>query len=325
MSRRAGAPGSGGQPSVYAIGDTTVLGSLAPGIFASGAVAVSVGNYPDGEIRLDLRERPNEASVVACSLHDDATGRFSTQRLLWLLATAAALREHGARRIVGVAPEIPCLRQDAPTPATYELSAGHWVKRLLADSALDAMATVHPKEHVGDTRKIVGLRYAELAGALRRHLVAIGAHVDVVLTPDVGARRFGTAVAEELGRPLATTSKSRIAPDEVCIAEDFLAAGGGADLTYLVVDDMYVSGATVLSVARTLGGAGHSMWAYVSNFRPTCLGLRRLRELKAIPGFNGLLAPHAGERRCDVEPGDVLRIVSLGTAFERLILELVGR
>jgi phosphoribosylpyrophosphate synthetase len=276
----------------YTLGDQSRLHDLVSAPAGAGARAqVATTPYPDGEPRIDLTVRPGDLTIIAASIYDAGTGQFDMMRFWGLLAAGTAARQHGSTRVVAVVPELPCLRQDRPTTGTVELVGREWVARLLDASDLDAVVTMYPKaDFAGLLKRCVlgSVPTDSMATTVARALRSLGVGIDDVLSPDAGARPIADAFARQLHCRAGHLDKRRLSVDTVVLAADGrrIAPGG----TTLIVDDMYVSGGTLLSAVQRAAATG-PVWAFIANFRPTALGRVRLDALRATERFEGLLVP----------------------------------
>jgi len=253
---------------------------------------VTVGQYPDGEPRIDLGRLPTERAVLAGRFHrTDGTvdqAAFSTY-----LAVACALRQHGARHIVGLMSEIPFARQDRPSQRTLELAAAGWSAQLLDGSDLDVVVTLHTKPDFGDrmiSTILLTPSEAAMAKAIAGWLAGTGSAVDMVVSPDSGAAGFARAVAAQLHSPCSVLRKERIGPTDIRVRSG-VGQAASAGSTCLIVDDMLVSGATLCESAKVARQSYDTVLAYVSNVRPTLLGRRRLDRALELGDIAVLLTP----------------------------------
>ncbi len=252
----------------------------------------TVASYPDREPRIDLRVPPARRVILTGMFHT-LDGQVDAGCFFAFLATACALRQHGAEHIVALVGEIPYARQDRPTVGTRELAAADWAAQLLDGSDIDVVVTWHTKSDFGPRLQRTALvappesALAEaIAVAVKTSTVAVG----TVVAPDRGAASLARAVAQTLGCREFVLDKERIGPSEAEVSTAGL-TGNVFSEGCLIVDDMVVSGGTLVACVSALTAIFGDVVAYVSNFRPSELGRRRLDRLYQSRQLSGLLVP----------------------------------
>lgn len=276
----------------YGLGGVAWL-DAAFGLRSAGAAQnpypVTVDAYPDGELRLELPVPPPSVAVVGARTDDHRTGRVRSDWLGLLHASCVAARQHGAARVVAVLSEVPCLRQDRPTPGRLELAARDWVVEVLSQPAFDAVVTWQPKPELvelvtGTQVAVPGLDdiASSIVAALPHHAI------EAIIAPDGGAVALAAAVAFQARCQVYRMRKHRSGPEDVVSALD---GSAPPPSRCLVVDDMYVSGGTLAAAAAALSGGGRRVLAYVGNFRPTGRGRERLDAMLGTGVLEGLLVP----------------------------------
>jgi ribose-phosphate pyrophosphokinase len=254
---------------------------------------VAVGAYPDREPRIDLRVSPTRRVILTGKFHT-LDGQVDASCLFGFLAAACALRQHGAERIVALVAEIPYARQDRPTAGTRELAAADWAAQLLDGSDIDAVVTWHTKSDFPSRLRrttLIAPPEPALAEAIATAVKTGPLVVGTVVAPDRGAASLARAVAQALGCRELILDKERIGPSDAHVSS-------AADLNRkvpaegcLIVDDMVVSGGTLMACVAALAGTFGGVVAYISNFRPSGLGRRRLDRLYQSRQLSGLLVP----------------------------------
>lgn len=270
---------------------------------------VNVGSYPDGEIKISLGAPPAATTVIASRVDSERTRRFDVGRLCALHAACLAARQHGADRVIAMLPEIPYLRQDRSRPGHRELTARDWIVALLDLPVLDAVVTWQPKPGLSTLLRRTQVSVptpGEITAAIRAALRDGEVAVDVVVAPDAGAQEMATVVAAQIGVPALGMHKRRLGADEVEVSA---AAGMSRGKHCLLVDDMYVSGGTLLAAATELRQDTQSIACYIGNFRPTPLGRERLRHMLDNVLVDRMLVP-----RYDIPDRSDHRILPVDTA-----------
>jgi phosphoribosylpyrophosphate synthetase len=250
---------------------------------------VTVAAYPDGEVRIELPVPPLPITVVGARIDDPRTRRLRHERLSVLHGSCVAAHQHGASRVVAVLSEVPCLRQDRPTPGRLELAAREWVTQLLSLPAFDAVVTWHPKPELAELvsgTDIVVPSLDDIAAAIVAALPP-GA-VDAVVAPDRGAAALAGAVASRIRCDMYQMGKRRSGPETVVSTLD---GSIGRSAGCLIVDDMYVSGGTLAAAVEALRDRSRGVLAYVSDFRPTPVGRKRLGAMLRARVLDGMLVP----------------------------------
>jgi len=228
-----------------------VLGGTAGGAIAQGVAEglkaplgrVEVKTFPDGEIYVRLLDDVKDRDVVYVQ------SSWPNDKLVEMLLTLAALREHGARSITAVVPYLAYARQDRVFQSGEGTSAAA-VLKLIAQFA-DRFVTVDPhKEHV---LPFFGTRALDVSAIrlIADHLVEVGP--DLVLAPDKGALDRAEALARELGTPVDHLEKTRLSGTEVRMAPKALDVAGKV---VVIVDDMISTGGTIATAVKELKRQG---------------------------------------------------------------------
>lgn len=254
---------------------------------------VAVGSYPDREPRIDLRVPPGRRVILTGKFHT-FDGQVDPGCFFAFLAAACALRQHGAEHIVALVAEIPYARQDRPTAGTRELAAADWAAQLLDGSDIDVVVTWHTKSDFGPRLRrtaLVAPPESALAEAIAAGVKTGSVAVGTVVAPDRGAASLARAVAQRLGCRELVLDKERIGPSEAHVSTAADLARNVSAEGCLIVDDMVVSGGTLVACAAALTETGGDVVAYVSNFRPSELGRRRLDRLYQSRQLSGLFVP----------------------------------
>ncbi len=226
-----------------------VLGGTShPALVAALGGSVGVGYYSDGECHVLRGEDVTGADVFLVQPTPAPVG----QHVLELLLLADACRRTGAARVTAVLPYCGSARQDRRTRPGAALGA-RVVADMLATGRFARVLAVDP--HGGS---IEGFHDAPLdpLSAVPRLTEALRAYAGgdaVVVAPDLGALKLAHRYADALGLPTAVVHKKRISGEAVAV-DDVI--GEVAGRRPLLVDDMIVSGSTIVAAAEALRARG---------------------------------------------------------------------
>jgi ribose-phosphate pyrophosphokinase len=241
-------------------------------------VAVEVGAFADGEMRVRITQDVRDAAVFLVQ----PTCPPVNDHLMVLALLADAVRAAGAARITAVVPYFGYARQEQRArpgdPRSAQVAA-----RLLGGVGIDHLVTLD-------------LHAPALESALPMPATLL--HADevflpkvkdwaledlVVVSPDAGGLKRAQRYATALGAPLAVIAKERPRPDAVAALQVLGEVNGRA---CLVVDDMASTGRTLAGAAEALRQAG-------------------AREVHAV-FTHAVMAPGAVERLAAARFGKVL-------------------
>lgn len=206
--------------------------------------------FPDGELMVTV-ETPPETVIVYQSLDRP------NDKLVELMLAAEAWRRLGAQRLVLVAPYLAYMRQDrAFTPG--QAISQRAVARLLS-GLFDRLVTV--STHLHRTRalpEIFGDMRAEnlsAGGVIGKWLCGQMAPGDILLVgPDEESSPLVKDVADRCGAPWTTFVKQR--QGDASVRMQIARPDIVRDRSIVLVDDICSSGATLMTAARELLGAG---------------------------------------------------------------------
>jgi ribose-phosphate pyrophosphokinase len=209
---------------------------------------VELGNiyhhdFPSGEKYCQYRENIRGCDVFLIQ----SLNKPVNDNLMELLLMLDAARRASAGRITAVLPYMGYMRQDRKTGPREPISA-KLVMDLIVKSGADRVLTMD-------------LHNPSIQGFLNKpldHLFAMPIFVEylhnnfkpqntIVIGPDVGSVKRGSAFAEYLGVDFGFATKDRIADDQV---EHKSLVGDVAGKDVIIVDDMAESCSTVIEVAK---------------------------------------------------------------------------
>src|SRR5581483_7783209 len=207
-----------------------------------------VGRFPDGEVRLQVKENVRGADVFVIQ----PTCNPVNENLMELLIMLDALRRASAYRITAVMPYYGYARQDRKDRPRVPISS-----KLVADLLTSAGA---------DRILALDLHAGQIQGFFDipvDHLYATPVTVDyfrklklknlVIVSPDTGGVERARAFAKMLHAPLAIIDRRR---DDPNVVEMFNVIGDVQDKTCLIIDDLVDTAGTLAKSAEALKEKG---------------------------------------------------------------------
>ena len=280
--------------------------------------------FEDGEHKArPLIDVDGDDVAIVQSLFGDGQ-RSSADKLVRLLFFAAAVRDHGARRVTLVLPYLAYSRKDRRTQPHDPLNA-RYVAQLVEAVGVDAVMAleVHNPAAFENAFRIPA-RHVSAQDVLAAQLVpTLGADSVVVASPDPGgvkrAQLFRETLVPLLGRDCGSAWLEKRRSGGV-VSGDLL-AGEVRDATVVLVDDLISTGNTLVRAARTcraqgarrvLACAAHGVFAHGAEAAlgdPALSGILvtdsvaplrlaeavrgRVQVVSAVPLFAAALRPHA--------------------------------
>ena len=242
---------------------------------------VSQHVFPDGESLPSVSAASRTAILYRQLDRPDA-------KLMPLLLAADALRRHGAKRLVLVAPYMPYLRQDRVFVPGQPLSRG--VIGELLGRAFDRIVTV--QAHLHRTHDLgSSFQGAAVDNLQTASLIAKAEWPDdlVVVAPDVEASPWARDLAQSLGAPWTAFNKERRGDDRVTLTLD------NPDQIIrkqvLMIDDIVSTGGTAASAAKLLIETGartvdlvvvHALFDQVAARKLAAAGVRRVLSTDSV-------------------------------------------
>lgn len=246
---------------LFALSATEDFGAAIAGALGIEISPLEERDFEDGEhkARPLVSVRGRDVYVVG-RLNGDA-GESVNDRLIRLLFFLATLKDDGAARVTAVIPYFAYARKDRQTKSRDPV-ATRTLARLIESVGTDAVVTL-------DVHNLAAFQNAfrcrnwhlDTARLFSRHLAAgLGSGPVAVVSPDAGgvkrAQLFREMLERVTGRPAgAAFMEKRRSGGKV---SGSLLVGEARGATAIVVDDMIVSGGTMVRAARALkeGGAG---------------------------------------------------------------------
>ncbi len=204
--------------------------------------------FPDGESYVRIPVDVRGADVVFVQTIDEPRDK----RLIEAALITDALREAGARRIIGVIPYLAYTRQDRVFRRGEPVSIRAVLKMLYA-AGLDALITVEP--HKPEELEYFPGRhtYVSPMSLLARHTSRLVSN-PLVLSPDLGGVRRAREFASKLGADFDYLEKHRDrVTGEVSMKPKTMRAEGR---DVVIVDDIISTGGTMAKAAGMLRSQG---------------------------------------------------------------------
>jgi ribose-phosphate pyrophosphokinase len=230
--------------------------------------------FPDGEIDLIIDETVRGGDVyIVQSTSPPVDGAIHE-----LLMLVDACRLAGALRVTTLVPYFGYARQDRRVHGREALG-GRLVARMLAAAGVDRLVTVDL--HSGALESAFDFPVEQLT-AVPRLAAALGAFVgkrSIVVAPDLGAVKLAERYARALELPVAVVHKERLSGSEVRAQR---VIGDVADREPIVVDDMIVTGGTIVAAIEAVRAAGARPTTIVaaSHLLSIATGTKRLATLR---------------------------------------------
>ncbi len=196
-----------------------------------------VDRFPDGEVRLQIRENVRGADVFVIQ----PTCRPVNENLMELLIILDALRRASAYRITAVMPYYGYARQDRKDRPRVPISA-KLVADLLTSAGADRVLALDL--HVGQIQGYFDIPVDHLYATpvTVAYFRKLRLKNLVVVSPDPGGVERARAFAKRLRVPLAIIDKRR---EDAHVVEVFNVIGDVAGKTCLIVDDLIDTGGTL--------------------------------------------------------------------------------
>lgn len=276
--------------------------------------------FPSGEWYCQLKENVRGADVFLIQPLVNPVN----DNLMQLLIMADACRRASAGRIIAITPYLGYSRQDRKDKSRVPISA-KLVMDIMEAAGINRIVTMdlHAAQIQGFTNLPFDHLYFRpvLINALKDE------HIDVVVSPDIGAIKRADDLARYMGKELAFISKRRISDSEVK-AQQFVGNVNGKNV--LVVDDLTESAGTLIEAATVCKKEGaNKVFCAVTHNCLNSLGRERL-----VTEFNkgtinkfycsNSCMPNLGETDCleiiDIAPlmGEVIRKINTNESVSEL-------
>jgi ribose-phosphate pyrophosphokinase len=206
-------------------------------------IQAATTKFPDGECYTRIDAEPLDDDVVIVQ------NTYPDSNLIEMFLLQDAVKKMGAKRITLVIPYFGYARQDRVFKPGEPESAKVMIKHL--DMMCDRVFTM-------DIHKESTLDYFDCPHKDLKATSAIADHfknknIELVLSPDLGAKYRAKAVGEMLGVPYDYLEKVRLSGTDVKISPAQMDCKGK---NILIVDDMISTGGTIVTAGQALKEAG---------------------------------------------------------------------
>jgi len=206
--------------------------------------------FPDGESLIQVPVELPQHVVLIRSLNQP------NDKLIELLFSISALRQHGAKRVTLVAPYLCYMRQDAENQPGEAVSQ-RVIGQLLADH-FDDVITVDPHLHrVQRLDQAIPIRNARAVSAseIIGRFIAGRYDAGILLGPDSESEQWVREIAIKIGFSYAVATKIRSGDQ---LVEVSIPQRNYADQSIILIDDMISTGRTLAQASHKLLQAGAS-------------------------------------------------------------------
>jgi ribose-phosphate pyrophosphokinase len=228
-------PGSGNKP----------LGREIASITNCDVVDFETRRFPDGEryIRF-VDDVPKETAIIVQSF-----GGAPDDLMVELIFLCKTLQDLGARKLIGVFPYLPYLRQDTRFKPGEAVSA-QIMASIIEFASISHILTVDSHLHrISEPNEVFNVPTASLSAmpALASYLKKNYQLKDpIVVAPDVEAAQWAAKVASVLGTDFYTLEKTRLDDSSVRVKSKRVDPVGR---DVILVDDIISTGGTIAQVA----------------------------------------------------------------------------
>lgn len=191
---------------------------------------------------------------------DGEAGNSANDKLVRLLFFIGALKDAGAASVTAVAPYLAYSRKDRRTKPRDPVSS-RYVAALFESVGTDRLVTVeaHNVSAFENSFRACRPEHIPTARLLAENLAAgLGDRPVAVISPDAGgskrAELFRSELERRLGRPVGNGMMEKYR--SAGIVSGSLFAGDVAGRTAIIIDDLVVSGTTILRAAQACRDAG---------------------------------------------------------------------
>lgn len=298
-----------GSMCIFALGDSRGFGEAVAARLGIDLSAVEEMSHEDGEARArvleDVRHRDvyvihSLAAGTSCSVHD---------KLCLLLFFTASLHDAGAMRVTVVAPYLCYARKDRRTKPGDPL-ATRILAQLFESVGVDRMVTmdVHNISAFENAYRME-TEHLEARLPLARAVLEFTGDLPLsVVSPDIGgvkrAERFRTALEQLAGREVVPVFMEKYRSEGEVSGKALVGQTQGR--AAVIVDDMMVSGTTLLRAVEACRNSGAERVIAAVTHGPFAAGAEKLLQHK---GLDNLLLTTTVPPRMQELWGERVRIV----------------
>ena len=247
-------------PMLFALGPAGGLGERTAAHLGIRLARHELREFGGGEHKARPLDEVAERDVYVLQGLNGDLDASANDKLVRLLFFIGALKDAGARRVTAVAPYLAYSRKDRRTKPRDPV-ATRYVAALFESVDADRIVTVEVHNVAAFENAFRSCRPVQVpvAGLLAEHFAATAADAPLaIVSPDAGgakrAELLRNLLEARLGRPIgkAIMDKHR----SMGIVSGSLFAGDVAGSTAIIVDDLIVSGTTIIRAAAACRAAG---------------------------------------------------------------------
>ncbi|MBS0210606.1 MAG: ribose-phosphate pyrophosphokinase [Planctomycetes bacterium] len=257
--------------------------------------AITMGNFPDGEIQCKIEEDVRGRDVFLIQ----PTCPPVNENLMELLIMIESCKRASAERVTAVVPYYGYARQDRKDEGRVPITA-KLVANLMVRAGADRVLTMdlHAPQIQGFFDVPVDHLYA--APVLNNYFKAMNYHEDdiVVVSPDEGSIKRALGHAKRLNARIAVVDKRRSSAENT--RQENIIGSSVVGKTALMFDDMISTGGSICGAAKKVAEAG-AKEIYVAATHGVLCG-RAIEYIADAPIKNVVLTdtiPLAPERKLD--------------------------
>lgn len=206
-------------------------------------IQASTTKFPDGECytRIDAESLDDDVVIVQNTYPDS--------NIIEMFLLQDAVKKMGAKKVTLLIPYFGYARQDRVFKPGEPESAKVMVKHL--GMMCDCVFTIDV--HKESIVEYFACPHKDLKAAPAIAEYFMNRNIDLVLSPDLGAKDRAKAVGERMGLPYDHLQKTRLSGSDVKISPAEMDCAGK---NILIVDDMISTGGTIIAAKQALKEAG---------------------------------------------------------------------
>lgn len=281
--------------------------------------------FSDGEIRVRLENSVNGTRVFLIGCFFNMKKDYSiNDNLISFMIAVRALKEHGARDVVGVIPYMPYARQDKPTEFTREPTTIKLICDILIESGIDRIVTLeaHSPQLHGFLGKIPLTNISSIPIFSEIFREFSNSDNVISVSPDIGSAKLIKYFSKELNSNIVIASKHRPNIEEVEITELVGNINPKHD-TAIILDDIISTGRTIEAVCAELNKKGITK-IYVGSAH--LLGvkdcMKKLISMHNNYGVQKVYSTNSIVHNAEVHESDFIEIIDISEIISLVINRL---